>query len=129
MTAEEWDARVDEAFKRTCIECFKDAEMPLEPSDFQKAMQEFHLNDSSKIDLKKSNYKKIGKLLECMSDGKNGAGLISYIDIKTKGHKMISKIYTNWEADFVPQFKLKRIKKKLGEDDGPAGGQSELGYP
>lgn len=128
ITAEEMDARVDEAFRRTCIECFKDAEMPLEPSDFQKAMQEFHLNDGSKIDLKKSSFKKIGKLLECMSDVKNGAGVISYVDVKTKGHKMITKIYTGWEADFVPQFKLKRIKKKAGEDEGKAA-QSELGYP
>jgi hypothetical protein len=43
--------------------------------------------------LKKSSFKKIGKLLECMSDIKNGKGLISYNENKSKGHKLISKVY------------------------------------
>ena len=70
------------------------------------------LEDNKKIDLKKSSYKKIGKLLECMSDLKNGKGLISYSEDKKKGHKLISKIYKEWKTDFVPCFKLKRIKRK-----------------
>ena len=47
-----------------------------------------------------------------MSDLKNGKGLISYTEDKKKGHKLISKVYQEWKADFVPYFRLKRIKKK-----------------
>ncbi len=75
-------------------------------------MNEFVLEDQTKIDLKKSSYKKIGKLLECMSDLKNCKGLISYTEDKKKGHKLISKIYKEWQADFSPCFRLKRIKRK-----------------
>ena len=56
-------------------------------------MNEYVLEDQKKIDIKKSSYKKIGKLLECMSDLKNGKGLISYTEDKKKGHKLISKVY------------------------------------
>ena len=52
--------------------------------------QEYALEDHSKIDLKKSSFKKIGKLIECMSDAKGGADLISYTMHSTKGHKVIS---------------------------------------
>lgn len=58
----------------------------------------------------------MGKLLEMMSTGKNGAGLIEYTeDAKfAKGHKVITQIYRKKLDDFVPEFKLKRIKKKDG---------------
>ena len=61
----------------------------MEPSDFWKLMQEYSLFDHTKIDLKKSSYKKIGKLLDHMSEGKNGLGLIVYTEDKKKGHKII----------------------------------------
>lgn len=75
-------------------------------------MSEYVLNDQRKVDFKKSSYKKIGKLLETMSDFKNGKGLISYSEDKGKGHKLIFKIYKEWQKDFEPQFKMKRIKRK-----------------
>ena len=67
LSQEDWDLRIQEAFKRTILEVVQDKDLPLEPSDFQKMLQEFTLEDSTKIDLKNSQYKKIGKLLEKMS--------------------------------------------------------------
>ena len=47
-----------------------------------------------------------------MSDAKGGEGYISYCEDKVKGHKIITSIYCEkWQADFVPVFKLKRLKK------------------
>jgi hypothetical protein len=40
------------------------------------------LEDGTKIDLRKSSFKKIGKLLEVMSTGKNGLGYIEYLENK-----------------------------------------------
>lgn len=61
----EWDERVVEAFKRALFESVKDEDLPLEPSDFQKNHFKYYaLEDSTEIDLRKSTFKKIGKLLE-----------------------------------------------------------------
>lgn len=65
--------------------------------------------------------------MDCMNDVKNGAGVITYVDVKTKGRKMITKIYTDWCADFAPQYRLKKIRKKVEEEGKSL--QSELGYP
>ena len=89
----------------------------MEPSDFWKLMQEYSLSDHTKIDLKKSSFKKIGKLCENMSESKNGLGLISYIEEKKKGHKLITRVNTGWQQDFVPAFKLRRAKAKQKEEE------------
>ena len=70
------------------------------------------MDDGTKIDLKKSSFKKIGKLLEVMSTGKNGLGYIDYLENKQKGHKVITGINRDTFKDFVPQYKLKRTKTK-----------------
>ena len=54
MTEEGWNERVLEAFQRTLIEAVGPEDLPMEPSDFQKLMQEYHLSDGSQIELKKS---------------------------------------------------------------------------
>lgn len=69
----------------------------MEPSDFQKLMQEFHLSDGSQIELKKSSYKKIGKLMESMSDAKGGEGYISFTLDAVKKHKIITAVYKEWQ--------------------------------
>ena len=113
LTPEEWDQRAIEAFKRTLYESIKDGDLPMEPSDFMKNhLQEYQLEDFTPIDLRKTTFKKIGKLLEVMSTGKNGAGIIAYEENKIKGHKMITRVYREQLIDFVPQFKLKRVKSK-----------------
>jgi len=48
------------------------------------------LEDNTPIDIRKSSFKKIGKLLECMSTAKNGSGIIVYQENKIKGHKIIT---------------------------------------
>ena len=53
---------------------------------------EYALSDNTKLDLKKSSFKKIGKLLESMSVQK-GQGFIDYIENKQLKHKMIMKVY------------------------------------
>ena len=60
------------------------------------------MEDHTKIDLKKSSYKKIGKLLETASTGKGGMNFIEYNESKQKGHKMIFKVYREQFTDFVP---------------------------
>lgn len=62
------------------------------------------------MDLRKSNFKKVGKLLEHMSS--NGA--IVYAENKVKGHKLITQVVVR-ACDFVPQFKLKHTKRKAEE--------------
>ena len=54
VTEEGWNERVLEAFQRTLIEAVGPEDLPMEPSDFQKLMQEYHLSDGSQIELKKS---------------------------------------------------------------------------
>ena len=82
MTEAEWDERVVEALKRAFLECVKPEDFPLEPSDFQKYYNEFTLDGQAKVDLKKSSFKKIGKLLDLMSTGKNGKGYVDYFEDK-----------------------------------------------
>lgn len=65
----------------------------MEPSDFYKLLTEYTLDDETKIDIRKSRYKKIGKLLEMMSTWKQGEGLIDYSENKQKGHKVITKVF------------------------------------
>ena len=68
------------------------------------------------MDLRKSSFKKIGKLLESMSTGKQGEGFIDYTENKQKGHKVITKVYRDSLTDWVPEFKLKRVKNKGNEE-------------
>ena len=88
LSAEEYDDRIIEAFKRAIFESITDKDLPLEPSDFQKNfLSQYSLEDQTKLDIKKSNFKKIGKLMEAMSTDK-GDGIILYRE-KMKGHKVI----------------------------------------
>jgi len=115
LTEQEWDERIKEAFKRALFESLKDEELPIEPSDFWKNyLSTYTLEDQTKIDLKKSSFKKIGKLLESMSTDKGGDGLILYKE-KMKGHKVIQQIYRDKLEGFVPQFKLKKLKTNAGK--------------
>jgi len=50
--------------------------------------------------------------MECMSTAKNGAGLIVYAEDKVKGHKVLSQIVRKDLINYVPQYRLRRIKKK-----------------
>ena len=96
----------------------------MEPSDFQKILSEYTLSDHTKLDLKKSSFKKIGKLLESMSAQK-GQGYIDYTENKQVKHKMITKVYKAKQVDYAPLFRLKRQKNKGGgnaeESKVPAG--------
>lgn len=75
----------------------------MEPSDFLKNhLQEYQLSDGSPLDLRKTSFKKIGKLLECMSTQKSGEGIIVYQENRTKGHKLITQILRDQFANFVP---------------------------
>jgi len=54
------------------------------------------LDEKNKIDLKKSSFKKIGRLLELMSDStkiKGAKGIISYNEDKRRGHKLITEVF------------------------------------
>mmetsp|Transcript_29476 Transcript_29476/g.44729 ORF Transcript_29476/g.44729 Transcript_29476/m.44729 type:complete len:204 (+) Transcript_29476:853-1464(+) len=111
LSEADWDKRVLEAFKRTCVECVEPEDLPMEPSDFQKLLLEFTIEGKNKLEIKKSSYKKLGKLLDMMSTGKNGQGFIDYFESKQKGHKIITKIYTSKISDgFVPECRLKRVR-------------------
>ena len=85
------------------MESLKDEDLPMEPSDFQKLFNEYSLEDNTPIDLRKSSFKKIGKLLESMSSLKNGLGFITYQDSKVKGHKLITRVErADVQEDFAP---------------------------
>lgn len=137
LTVQEWDDRIVEAFKRAIFEAIIDqgpeSQLPMEPSDFQKILQEYSLEDHTKLDLKKTSFKKIGKLLECMSTAKSGEGLVDYSTEKQKGgHKIINNVYKGSLKDFVPQFKLRRTKNKAStEESKQVSASGELGdcYP
>ena len=102
----------------------------MEPSDFQKLMSEYSLDDYTKIDLKKSSYKKIGKLLETVSTSKGGMSFLDYVEDKKKGHKLISKIHRDKMADFVPAFKLKRTKpSKAAPEESKQITSNVVSYP
>lgn len=89
----------------------------MEPSDFLKMMMEYTLEDGQKIDLKNSSFKKIGKLLEMISTGKNGLGFVDYLENKQKGHKVIAGINRDTFKEFVPQYKLKRVKASKSQPE------------
>lgn len=129
LTPEEWDLRVIEAFKRAIYESIKEVDLPMEPSDFMKNhLLEYQLEDFTPIDLRKTTFKKIGKLLEVMSTGKNGAGIIAYEENKIKGHKMIFRVFREQLTDFVPEYKLKRIRSKAGNEESKSS-NTLLNYP
>ena len=78
-----------EAFKRTLGECVADQDLPMEPSDLLKYhFQQYHMTDGAIIDLSKSSYKKIGKLLDKTAI----SGLIKYEPLRGKDHKVITRI-------------------------------------
>lgn len=103
----------------------------MEPSDFWKLIAEFSLQDQTKIDLRLSSFKKIGKLLEVMcTKNKGGPGLIDYQEDKKKGHKLVTKFYKEKLKDvFVPQFKLKRTKTKNEDGSNIPHVPKEIDYP
>jgi hypothetical protein len=88
----------------------------MEPSDLQKLLMEYSLEDHTPLDLRKSTFKKVGKLLEQMHQ----SNLIVYSENKAKGHKLISQVLRAELNDFVPQFKLKHTKKKVEESKSVA---------
>lgn len=104
-----------EAFRRTLFESIIDEDLPMEPSDFLKLLQEYQLEDHTPLDMRKSSFKKIGKLLESMSTMKFGEGLIVYQENRIKGHKLITQVIRTTFADFAPKYNLKKIKKKIEE--------------
>ena len=64
VPVEDMDVRIVEAFHRSLIESVKDEDLPLEPSDYMKNHFAEYSCDEFKLDLRKSSFKKIGKLLE-----------------------------------------------------------------
>ena len=88
------DVRVLEAFHRSLIETVKDAELPLEPSDFLRGHFNEYVCDEFQINLKQSSFKKIGKLLELAAKD----GVISYEMMKGKAdHKVITAVHRQHE--------------------------------
>ena len=72
---EEMDERVWEAFFRSILESVKDADLPMEPSDYLKNhLSEYSAHEGYKLNLKMSSFKKIGNLLETA----NKDGIIKY---------------------------------------------------
>lgn len=54
-----------------------------------------------------------------MSQPRNSDGIIFYQECKDiKGHKVIVNVVREKLADFVPQFKLRKSKNKIGGDTG-----------
>jgi translation initiation factor 2D len=128
MSQLEWDCRVVEAFKRALYESIQDDQLPMEPSDFLKNhLQDYQLPDGSPIDLRKSSFKKVGKLLECMSTQKSGEGIIVYQESRTKGHKLITQVLRDQFSEFAPQYHLRRIKRKNEESKNEGTGSAT--YP
>lgn len=83
------DARILEAFHRSLLESVKDADLPLEPSDYQRNYLHEYVCDEFQLGLKQSSFKKIGKLLEAAARD----GVISYEMPSGKGdHKVITFI-------------------------------------
>ena len=82
------DARILEAFYRSLLESVQDTDLPLEPSDYMKNHFAEYSCDEFRLDLRKSSFKKIGKLLD--QAGKDGT--IDYEVPRMKDHKLITKI-------------------------------------
>ena len=129
LSQQEWDERIKEAVLRALYEIVESTDLPLEPSDFLKMMMEFSLDDGTKIDLKKTSFKKIGKLLEIISTGKNGLGYIEYLENKQKGHKVIAGVNKDTFKDFVPKYKLKRVKANKAAPEESKVQSSSVNYP
>ena len=45
-----------------------------------------------------------------VSTGKNGLGYIEYLENKQKGHKVIAGVNRDAFKDFIPKYRLKRVK-------------------
>ena len=58
------DVRILEAFYRSLLESVQDTDLPLEPSDYMKNHFAEYSCDEFRLDLRKSSFKKIGKLLD-----------------------------------------------------------------
>jgi hypothetical protein len=130
LSQEQWDERIQEAVLRALFEIVENTDLPLEPSDFLKMMMEFTLDDGTKIDLKKSSFKKIGKLLEIVSTYKNGLGYIEYLENKQKGHKVIAAVNRDTFKEFAPKFRLKRSKTKaVPEESKVQSTSTSTNYP
>ncbi len=104
------DARIIEAFYRSLLESITDSDLPLEPSDLQKDHLSLYLaHEGYKLDLRLSNFKRIGKLLEIM----HKKGVIEYVDVKGVNHKLITKVFREIEEvkSYTMKYSLKKIKK------------------
>ena len=88
MPVEDMDARILEAFYRSLLESVTDKDLPIEPSDYIKNHFAEYSCDEFRLDLRKSSFKKIGKLLD--QAGKDGT--IDYEVPRMKDHKLITKI-------------------------------------
>lgn len=64
VPVEEMDSRILEAFYRSLLESVQDKDLPLEPCDFMKNNFAEYSCDDFRLDLRKSSFKKIGKLLD-----------------------------------------------------------------
>jgi len=103
---------VIEAFYRSLHEGVQDSELPMEPATLtKKYLSEYHHNDGSAIDMKQSSFKKIGKLLDLQAK----LDVIDYLEPKGGDHKLITRINRKTFMGFVPQFRLKRIKRQQQE--------------
>ena len=88
---EEVDARVWEAFYRCLLESVKDTDLPMETSDFMKNHMSEYSCDEFKLDLRKSSFKKIGKLLQAADK----AELIEYSipAMMKRTEKLVTRIF------------------------------------
>ena len=103
------DARVLEAFYRSLLETVKDEQLPMEPSNYQKHHFEAYSDSGGfKLDLRKSSFKKIGKLLTKVDKD----GVIEYRKPKFRKHKMITKVNRKHQTlvEFHQIYSLKRHK-------------------
>ena len=64
VSVEDMDSRVLEAFYRSLIESVRPEDLPMEPADYKKNHFAEYTCDEFQLDLRKSSFKKIGKLLE-----------------------------------------------------------------
>lgn len=77
------DKRILEAFIRAVSESIKDEMLPMEPSELlNQHMANYKASDGSKLDLRKSSYKKIGKFLQFLDHKR----YIDYSETRGKSH-------------------------------------------
>ena len=126
---EDMDARIIEAFYRSILESIKDSDLPLEPSDLQKDhLSLYQAHEGYKLDLRLSNFRRIGKLLEIM----HKKGVIEYADFKGVNHKLITKVFREIEEvkSYTMKYSLKRVKKAtVSQTGGGAADGGSEGYP